>query len=641
MLICRDQRNGTGCGAQNADEAKICVQCGRSLRYALALRNIGEKVGSFRIVRLIGHGGFGAVYEVEVIQRPAVHVTLKETFDTESIRVFQREFEVLRQLQHDNLPRYFQVFESGGSGFLVMELVPGQSLDDILRKQPGPVLEKLALQYADQLCDVLNYLHSQNPPIIHRDIKPANIRLTPEGLIKLVDFGLLKQGTETTRTNRQRAGTLSYAPLEQWIGGTDQRSDIYGLGATLYHLATGQAPPPAAARSSGTDTLVAPRDLNQRISAMFSEAITTAMHMEREQRFPNVAAFHQELMRAAQMARGTTPLGNHAPTPPPARVRPVVQQVERPAQPTLVPPAGVPYPTRIESHHSWVAHYDTINTLAWNPAGTTLLSSGDDGRVRLWTFNDKQLPEPGQAILSGVGRVFVVTHHPNGELISSAGKDQVIRQWRASDGSWMGSWDGHVGNVYALAWSPDGELLISGSEDRTLRVWRTDGKQVSLLSGHAQAINGVAWHPNGRNFISASTDTSIRLWQTSNWSLVTTLRGHTRAVTCAAYSPTGNLIASGSADATIRLWQGADGVPSAILYGHSDAVHTLAWSPNGQLLATAGVDKVVRLWRVSDSALLETLEGHARPVHTLAWSPSGTFLASAGADRSVRLWRVE
>jgi eukaryotic-like serine/threonine-protein kinase len=640
MLICRDQRNGTGCGAQNADEAKVCAQCGRSLRYALVLRNVGERVGSFRVVRLIGHGGFGAVYEVEVIQRPTVHVTLKETFDTESIRVFQREFEVLRQLQHDNLPRYFQVFEASGSGFLVMELVPGQSLDDILRKQPGPVLEKLALQYADQLCDVLNYLHSQNPPIIHRDIKPANVRLTPEGLIKLVDFGLLKQGTETTRTNRQRAGTLSYAPLEQWIGGTDQRSDIYGLGATLYHLTTGQAPPPAGARSSGSDPMLSPRELNPRISAPFSDAIMTAMNMERNDRFPTVAAFHQELMRAAQLARGTTPLGTPIANQAPPRLRPIAQP-EQPAQPTLVPPAGVPYPTRVESHHSWVAHYDTINTLAWSPDGRTLLSSGDDGRVRIWVFNAQQMPEPGQAILSGVGRVFTVTWRPNGELISSAGKDQVIRQWRANDGSWMGSWDGHVGNVYALAWSYDGELLLSGSEDRTVRVWRADGKQVTLLSGHAQGINSVAWSPSGRNFISASTDTTIRLWQTERWSLVTTLRGHGRAVTCAAYNPAGNLIASGSADATIRLWQGADGVPSAILYGHTDTVHTLAWSPNGQLLATAGVDKVVRLWRVADSSLIQTLEGHTRPVHNLAWSPNGRLLASAGGDKTIRLWRIE
>lgn len=643
MLICRDQRNGTGCGAQNADDVEICAQCGRSLRYALALRNAGDRVGSFRIMRLIGHGGFGAVYEVEVIQRPAVHVTLKETFDTESIRSFEREFEVLRQLQHDNLPRYFQVFEANGSGFLVMELVPGQSLDDILRRQPGPVLEKLVLQYADQLCDVLSYLHSQNPPIMHRDIKPANIRLTPEGLIKLVDFGLLKQGTETTRTNHQRAGTLSYAPLEQWIGGTDQRSDIYGLGATLYHLATGTAPPPAGARSSGTDPLVAPRELNSRISAPFSQAILTAMHMDRDQRFASAGAFHQELMRAAQLARGTTPLGSPAAHPPLRALTP------RQGTPIVAPPAVIAPPSavapparevRAESHHSWTAHYDTINALAWGLDGQALLSSGDDGRVRVWSFNERRMPEPGQAILSGVGRVFAVAWRPKSEIITSAGKDQVIRQWRISDGGWIGSWDGHVGNVNSVAWSPDGEMLVSGSEDRTVRVWRADGKQLALLSGHAQGINGVAWSPNGRNFVSASTDVSIRLWQTDRWSLVTTLRGHTRAVTCVAYNPPGNLIASGSADMSIRLWQGADGMTSAILYGHTETVLALAWSPDGQLLASAGLDKAVRLWRVADSQLLATLEGHSRAVHSLAWSPDGQLLASAGVDKTIRLWSI-
>ncbi|NTV64750.1 MAG: protein kinase, partial [Oscillochloris sp.] len=309
MLICRDLRSGTGCGAQNPDNASVCAQCGRSLRYALALRNPNDRVTRYRIVRLIGHGGFGAVYEVEVVSRPGIRVTLKETFEPDSLATFEKEFAVLRDLRHDNLPRYFEVFEAGGSGFLVMELVPGQSLEDVLRKQSGPVLEKLVLHYADQLCDVLGYLHNQNPPIMHRDVKPANIRLTPEGLIKLVDFGLFKQGTQTTRTERHRAGSLAYAPLEQWTGGTDQRSDIYSLGATLYHLLTGRVPPAAGARSStASDPLTPPRQVNPRISPLLETTILTAMNLDRAQRFPSIAALHTEVGRSAQAARGTTPL---------------------------------------------------------------------------------------------------------------------------------------------------------------------------------------------------------------------------------------------------------------------------------------------------------------------------------------------
>ena len=229
---------------------------------------------------MIGHGGYGAVYEAEVIPRPHVYVALKETLDPEHAHSFRSEFGVLSGLRHDNLPRYHEVFEREDRGFLVMELIRGQSLKDIIRKEGGAVSERLALAYTYQLCDVLSYLHGQSSPIIHRDIKPDNVRLTPEALIKLVDFGLAKAGVETTEHNR--GGTPAYAPLEQWLGGTDARSDIYSLGATLYHLLTGKVPPAAAARHTGHgDPLVSPQHHNLRISSMVAEVVLRAMALRR------------------------------------------------------------------------------------------------------------------------------------------------------------------------------------------------------------------------------------------------------------------------------------------------------------------------------------------------------------------------
>ncbi len=180
MLICVDMMSGTGCGATNRDGAQRCAQCGRPLRYPLRLHNPGDVVGRYRIGRVLGHGGFGAVYQADDLNTGAV-VAVKETLDPDSIRNFQSEFAILRNLQHPNLPRYFEMFEEQGNGYLVMELVPGQSLEDVLDKQPGqPLIESQVLGYAVQICDALTYLHSQTPPILHRDIKPANVRLTPE-----------------------------------------------------------------------------------------------------------------------------------------------------------------------------------------------------------------------------------------------------------------------------------------------------------------------------------------------------------------------------------------------------------------------------------------------------------------------------
>ncbi|NJP06109.1 MAG: serine/threonine protein kinase [Chloroflexaceae bacterium] len=201
------------------------------------MHNPGTTIKHYQITRVIGYGGFGAVYEAVDTRQANRQVALKETFEPDSIRAFQGEFAILHGLTHDHLPRYDEVFESDGNGYLVMELVPGQSLADVQKQVQGPLLEMQVMGYALQICDALTFLHSQQPPLLHRDIKPANIRLRPDGLIKLVDFGLLKQGTDTTHSSRLGL-TTAYAPLEQWGGTgmhTTPRSDLYSLAASLYH----------------------------------------------------------------------------------------------------------------------------------------------------------------------------------------------------------------------------------------------------------------------------------------------------------------------------------------------------------------------------------------------------------------------
>ncbi len=308
MRICRNQQSRTGCGSTNPDTAQHCTQCGRPLNYALQLLDPGSMVNGYRVVRLIGHGGFGAVYEARNPEPDPPTIALKETFNPDSITSFAGEFAVLRHLHHDNLPHYYATFIANENGYLVMELIPGQSLQEIQAQTADRRLrESQVLGYAVQLCGVLTYLHTQSPLILHRDIKPDNIRLTPDGLIKLVDFGLLKQGTDTTASSR-RGLTMAYAPIEQYGSGhgggpTDARSDIYSLGATLYHLLTGEAPLPAAQRiAAGDDPLPAPQSLNPRITPHVNQAIMTAMALTRDKRFATADHFAQALFGRAPAA---------------------------------------------------------------------------------------------------------------------------------------------------------------------------------------------------------------------------------------------------------------------------------------------------------------------------------------------------
>ncbi|HEY68649.1 MAG: serine/threonine protein kinase [Chloroflexi bacterium] len=281
--------------------------------------------GRYKIIAPVGQGGMGAVYRAEDLRLEGRICAIKEVCPdpdatpealAQSREQFRREASTLARLDHPNLPKVSDTFTEGGREYLVMDFVGGQDLRHLMerKRQQGQFLdERKVLQWADQLCDALEYLHSQNPPVLHRDIKPANIKLTPGGVIKLVDFGLVKLlATDDSRTITilQGRGTVAYTPLEQYggdTGHTDARSDIYSLGATLYHLLTNQPPADAKQRFLNPDALVPPRAINPRISPATEHAILAAIAMHPNQRPPDVAIF-REMLHASSLPSSLLPL---------------------------------------------------------------------------------------------------------------------------------------------------------------------------------------------------------------------------------------------------------------------------------------------------------------------------------------------
>ncbi|MBN1149006.1 MAG: serine/threonine protein kinase, partial [Anaerolineales bacterium] len=190
----------------------------------------------YRIVGLLGQGGFGAVYRAWDITFE-IPCAIKENTETSEAaqRQFLREAKLLHVLRHPNLPLVKDYFFLPSQGqYLVMDYVEGQDLGEMLLN--GPLEEARVLPWIMQVCDALSYLHSQNPPVIHRDIKPGNIKITPQGKAVLVDFGISKVYDPAMATTvGARAVTPGYSPPEQYgKGTTDARSDLYALGATLY-----------------------------------------------------------------------------------------------------------------------------------------------------------------------------------------------------------------------------------------------------------------------------------------------------------------------------------------------------------------------------------------------------------------------
>jgi serine/threonine protein kinase/formylglycine-generating enzyme required for sulfatase activity len=266
----------------------------------------------YRVLRELGHGGMGTVYEARD-QRVNCIVALKETLaghDTDGRRAFEREASLLANLRHPSLPKVMDYFTEGDGDFLVMEYVPGYDLAELSESREGPFPQAQVLRWADQLLRVLEYLHGQDPPILHRDIKPSNLKLTKEGEIFLLDFGLAKgalgQTTSLLTSHSVRGYTPVYASLEQIHGfGTDPRSDLYSLGATLYHLLTGRAPADAPTRfhmleDDHPDPLRPILELNPQASANVAAVIEKSMTVNRKQRMISAAEMRRAFRNAVE-----------------------------------------------------------------------------------------------------------------------------------------------------------------------------------------------------------------------------------------------------------------------------------------------------------------------------------------------------
>lgn len=260
----------------------------------------------YRLTNIVGQGGMGNVYRAEDIRLPGRLCAIKEVhidptatpeMQAQAQAQFLQEASILAQLDHPNLPKVSDYFSDEGRDYLVMDFVPGSDLKQKMIENGDALPVELVTSWGKQIVDALAYLHAQSPPVLHRDIKPANIKLTPDGRIKLVDFGLVKVMQEDdaqTITVVQGRGTALYTPLEQYGGDgghTDVRSDIYALGATFYHLLTYTPPPDAKKRFLTPDSLKIPHVLFDSIPPHVSEALLWAMEMHPDDRPATINEF--------------------------------------------------------------------------------------------------------------------------------------------------------------------------------------------------------------------------------------------------------------------------------------------------------------------------------------------------------------
>ena len=272
----------------------------------------------YRIVEILGQGGMGSVYRA-VDENLGVDVAVKENLFTtdEYSRQFRLEAVILANLRHPNMPRVSDHFVVGDTGqYLVMDFIEGEDLRQRMERM-GTITEDDAVMVGAAICDALTYLHTRKPPILHRDIKPGNVKITPDGHIFLVDFGLAKvvQGSQATTTGA-RAMTPGYSPPEQYgTARTDPRTDIYSLGATLYAALCGMIPEDGLARAMDNAQLTPLRKRNTKISRRLAAAIEKAMAIDPADRFQLPDDFKKALLNSKSKTQHLT--GEFTVTPPP------------------------------------------------------------------------------------------------------------------------------------------------------------------------------------------------------------------------------------------------------------------------------------------------------------------------------------
>ena len=334
------------CNIQNRDTARFCAGCGGALAPAGPVSPASPQMtgmlqtqhllnNRYIIMEKVGQGGMGAVYKAVDTRIQGKIWAVKELSDAaitdpldrqQASQDFHREAQLLSRLDHPNIPKIIDSFTDGGKKYLVMEFIEGETLSQRLeRLGGGPIAPEMVVSWGTQLCDALDYMHRQDPPIIFRDLKPGNVMVTPGGQVKLIDFGIARLFKPGKKRDTQFFGTAGYAPREQYgYDQTDPRSDVYALGATLHHLLTGVDPTDNPLHFQSV------RALNPAVSARVEQAVMRAVALSPEERWKNMAQMRASL--APEPVRQPYPPTSRTPSPlagapPPKPFRPTTKLI--------------------------------------------------------------------------------------------------------------------------------------------------------------------------------------------------------------------------------------------------------------------------------------------------------------------------
>jgi len=626
---------------------------------------VGQQLGNYRLLRLLGQGGFAEVYLGEHAYL-GTHAAIKILYTRvvqDDIAQFQREARMLANLVHPHIVRVLDFGVDDHIPYLVMDYAPGGTLRT--RHPRGTRLSvPTVVAYVKQFAQALQYAHDQR--LIHRDVKPQNMLIGRNGEMLLTDFGIALIGqTSGYQSTKDMAGTITYMAPEQIEAHPHPASDQYSLGIVAYEWLSGDQPfygsfTEIAVKQSVTP----PPSLCQQLSTLSPEieqVVFTALAKKPENRFASVRAFATALEQAAnrlEQSQQSVSLGEvtllsqprqnqlsaFLPLATPSSqsissAAPMTPPNQIPKLTTETPPLGPSF-QRVDSANTELPVPQRKGRLSRRTMITSLTAVGvaASGGGILWWVLFPHLPYIYRGHSDGVTSV---AWSPDGNRIVSASWDKTVQVWDAVNGHNVYTYKGHSNLVNSAVWSPDGKHIASGSADNTVQVWHAvDGGNVYTYKGHSNGVKSVAWSPDSKRIASGSADNTVQVWDAVDGGNVYTYKGHSNLVESVAWSPDSKRIASGSADNTVQVWDAVDGGNAYTYKGHSDTVYSVAWSPNSQSIASGSNDKTVQVWHAADGSNTYTYKGHSGLVDVVAWSPDGKRITSGSNDKTVQVWHA-
>ncbi|MBA2392009.1 MAG: protein kinase, partial [Ktedonobacteraceae bacterium] len=473
------------CGATNSAQADKCFTCGQPLGTPpakLPQRLVKQR---YLILEQIGQGGFGAVYKASDSQLGDRLLAIKEMNQNGlsrqdllvELEQFKREAMLLAGLMHPNLPRIYDAFTEDGRWYLVMDFIEGQTLEDYLEQTTdGKLPLEKVLEIGIQLCSVLDYLHTRQPPIIFRDLKPGNIMHTSRGQFYLIDFGIARHFKPGQLKDTIAFGSPGYAAPEQYgKAQTTPAADIYSLGALLHMMLTGVDP-------SITPFCFDPLHLHMvQASQKLVVLLAQMVEINASKRLASAADVKEQLQQIQQFT--TNSATNQSVT-------------EISTQPT---------PAQKRQQTTYSKHTNSITSLAWSPDGTKIVSGDRDNVVHIWNALSGE-PLSQQNNFNGQLRWHnAIAWSSEGIRIAlfGEGDEKMKLRWDSASGERILCYYERRKRVGAIAWSPDSQYLALGNNDRMVQIRDiTRGEVIFTYCGHREAlrlnrVNAVAWSPNG------------------------------------------------------------------------------------------------------------------------------------------------